>query len=452
MNRIVRNFIGLEHFQKNFVVEALAKVILPEWIQAALIKNDRQSRRQRQLPAPFVVWFVILLGLYRRTSYENLLEKLHGGWWSDAQWKPDKTPSTSAVTKARDRLGVEPLKDLFEQSSKSSLGQTPGLIFHGRRVFAIDGSTFKTPDSSRNRKYFGKPGVGRGEAAYPQLRVVGLMDVGTHIFRDVRFGPYRVGEITLTRELLQSLESNTLVIMDRNFLAYDLLWDIHKERGADFLLRVKDRVKPRCVKVLGDGDRIVEIEIPRHFRRRRPDMPRKWQLREISYLPEQGKETIRLFTTILDESVKWQEFTELYHDRWEEEGAFDEIKTHLCNCTQVNRPVVFRSKTPDRVKQELYGLFIAHNAIRMIMWEASQLLPICCLRLSYTAAIERIRETIRDMMHLRSVYLAQRYEKMLKAIGRSKIPKRPGRHNPRVVKTKMSRYPLKRPKAESPAA
>lgn len=441
MNGIGENVIGLE---REFVVEALAKVIQPEWINEALLETGRTSKRRRRLPAGFVLWFVVLLGLHRRTSYANLLEKLHGSWWTKENWNPEGCPCSSAVTKARDRLGVEPVRELFKRSSEAWLEQTPGLIFHGRRVHAIDGTTFKTPDSLKNRREFGKPKGGRGVAGYPQLRVVALMDVGTHIFREVRFGSFSVGEVTLTRDLLEAVGPGDLTIMDRNFLAYDLLWDLHKGRGADFVVRVKERIEPRCVKVLGQGDRIVEVDIPRYFRTRRPDMPRTWTLREISYCPEGGTETIRLFVTILDESVPARELEELYHDRWEEEGAIDELKTHLCDCTQVNRPVVFRSKTPQRVKQELYGLFIAHNAVRMVISIASCVVPICCLRLSYTAAIERIRETIRDMMHLRSLNLTERYDGMLKAIGRSKVPKRSGRHHPRAVKMKMSRYPLKR--------
>ena len=147
---------------------------------------------------------------------------------------------------------------------------------------------------------------------------------------------------------------------------------------------------------------------------------------------------------MVDTTIAGRALAELYHERWEEEGAFDEVKTHLCDCTQVNRPVMFRSKTPERVEQELYGLFIAHNAVRMIMARAAALLPICCLRLSYTATIERIREATRDMMRTRTVLLRERYDEMLQAITRSKVPKRPDRHNPRAVKMKMSRYPLKR--------
>ncbi len=450
MNYIIgQDVIGLE---RNFVVEALSGVIRPEWITEALVESGRVSRRQRLLPAPFVLWLVVLLGLFRRVSYGNLLEKLQGSWWTEENWKPEACPCSSAVTKARDRLGVEPVRCLFHRSVQAWLEETDGLVFHGRRVFAIDGSSFKTPDTARNRDAFTKPEGSRGVGSYPQLRLVALMDVGTHLFRDLRFGPFTVGETTLTRELLESVEPGSLVVLDRNFHAYELLWDLHVRRGADFVVRAKGRGQMRCVKAIGNGDRIVEIDLPRYFRRRRPDMPRTWRLREISYQLEGGKETVRLLVTILDESVLAEEFADLYHERWEEEGAFDELKTHLCDCTQVNRPVVFRSKTPERVEQELYGLLLAHNALRMIMWTASRPVPICCRRLSYTATIERVRETTRDMMQLRGIYLHERYQRTLKAVARSEIPERPNRHVRRCVKMKMSRYPLKRPEDERVSA
>ena len=347
------------------------------------------------------------------------------------------------MTKARDRVGVGPLRDLYETSAQAWRAQTTGLLFHGRRVQAIDGSTLKTPDSKQNREHFGKPGASRGVTAYPQLRLLALYDVGTDLFTALRFGPYRVAEINLARELLPEIDGDSLVLLDRNFVAYDFLWDVSKT-GADFLVRSKCNVQPRVVEVIGPGDCIVEVDIPRHVRRARPDIPKTWRLRQITYTPEAGDEEICLLTTVLDTAVRAEELAELYHQRWAEETAFDELKTHLCYCTQVNRPVVFRSKRPKRVEQELYGLFIAHNAIRMTMTRAATLVPICCLRLSYTAAIERLREATRDMMRMRTPLLPERYDEMLQAIARAEVPQRPDRHYQRAVKMKMSRYPLKR--------
>ena len=178
MKKIVRSRKQPE-FEKNaFVVEAIAKEIKPEWVQETLHECGRESIRQRLLPASFIVWFVILLGLFRRISYANLMGKLNGSWWTRQHW-PGDPPSTTAITQARDRLGIEPMKKLYERCAREWTASSSGLVFHERRVFAFDGSTYKTPDTLENDRAFGRPGASRGRAAYPQMRAVTLTDVGT---------------------------------------------------------------------------------------------------------------------------------------------------------------------------------------------------------------------------------------------------------------------------------
>ena len=235
----------------------------------------------------------------------------------------------------------------------------------------------------------------------------------------------------------------SLVLLDRNFLAYDFLWDLHR-CGSDFLLRLPVNIKPRLIQRLGSGDAMVEVEIPRHYRKERPDMPRTWILRMISYCPEGCSETIRLFTTLLDPHVPKEELAMLYHDRWEEETVTDEFKTHLCACATVNRAVVFRSHKPERVEQEWYGLLIAHNAVRKTMVCAASMVNLSPRRLSFTAAVERLREATYEMMRLRPERLLERYQVLLQGIARAIVPDRRGRKNPRCVKIKMSKYPLKK--------
>jgi hypothetical protein len=239
-----------------FTVESLAKELKQAWIEEALAQAERESIRERLLPAPLTMWFVILMGLYRRTSYVNLLEKLMNTWWTRHQWPEDKPPCTRAVTKARDRVGIRLLTDL---------------------------------------------------------------------------------------------------------------------------------------------------------------------------MPESG------FTH--------DELADLYHDRWEEETINDEIKTHLCECATVNRPVVFRSQTPDRVVQELWGMLTAYNAVRKTMCAAAVKADRDPLRVSFTSALDRIREATYDMMRMPTIRLAGRYDEMIRATARVLVPKRPGRHVPRAVKIKMSSYP-----------
>lgn len=435
---------SLERHDGDFTVEALAREFPPEWIRDALTHTGKESMRQRMLPATLTVWFMILMGLFRRTSYKNLLEKVDDTWWTQQRWSPEKPPTTSALTKARDRVGTEPMKLLFGRSAATWLSSSDGFIFHGRRVTAMDGSTMKTPDTGENDRHFGRPGSSRGVSAFPQMRVVALVDVGTHIVTAERHGPYRTAEISLARELTGGIEKGSIVLLDRNFLDYGLLWDIYYTRGADFVVRVKKNVKPRVLRHLGPGDAIVEVTIPRYYRQRRPGMPGKWILRQITYRPEGADEDIRLFTPMLDpEEFPKEEIAHLYHDRWEEETILDEIKTHLCDCATVNRPVVFRSKTPERVEQELYGLLIAYNLVRKIMSEAAGTVEAEPRRLSFTDSLERIREGTWDMMRVATSRLPERYRRMLKVIARARVPKRPGRHYPRAVKVKMSNYPKK---------
>ena len=442
MKKIVRSGKQLELEKNASVVEAIAKEIKAEWVQETLHECGRESIRQRLLPASFIVWFVILLGLFRRISYANLMGKLNGSWWTRQHW-PDDPPTTTAITQARDRLGIEPMKKLYERCAREWSASSSGLVFHERRVFAFDGSTYKTPDTLDNDRAFGRPGASRGRAAYPQMRAVTLTDVGTRIRRAERHGPYRSSEIGLARQLLPEIPLRSLVLLDRNFLAYDFLWDLHR-CGSDFLLRLPLNIKPRLIQRLGWGDASVEVEIPRHYRKERPDMPRTWILRMISYCPEGCAETIRLFTTLLDPQLPKEELAKLYHDRWEEETVTDEFKTHLCACATVNRAVVFRSHKPERVEQEWYGLLIAHNAVRKTMACAASMVNLSPRRLSFTAAVERLREATYEMMRLRPERLLERYQVLLQGIARAIVPDRRGRKNPRCVKIKMSKYPLKK--------
>jgi len=255
--------------------------------------------------------------------------------------------------------------------------------------------------------------------------------------------PYSSCEIQLARELLPVIPKRSLVLMDRHFLAYDLLWDLHAGE-RDFVVRVPKNIKPRLLRRLGPGDAIVEVAIPRNYRRTRPDMPRTWTLRMISYRPAGRKETIRLFTSlVLETEITKAALAALYHERWEEETVIDEIKTHLCDCQTVNRAVVFRSRASLRVEQEWYGLLLAYNGVRKVMGAAAEAEEVCPCRLSFTAAVERLRETVYDMLSLSTRRLPARYARLLLQVARADVPERPGRKNPRAVKIKMSKFPLK---------
>jgi hypothetical protein len=392
------------------------------------------------------VWMVVLLGLFRRVSYVNLLEKLVGTVWTRRHWDSDGPPSSTALTKARDRIGVQPLRLLYERSAQEWISSTQGWCLHGRRVYALDGKTLKTPDTPKNSLHWKRPGASRGQSAFPQMRAVCLSDVGTRLTCGIRYASYRSSEVMLCRQLLSAIQPGSIVTKDRNFGAYDVLWDIVHQRGADFIVRLKKNIKPRVLKRLRKGDEIVEVEIPRSYRRTRPDIPRIWRLRLITYVPKGGKEEIRILTSLTNKKFTKKELIECYRWRWEEETVTDEIKTHLLDGATVNRAVSFRSWTPERVEQELYGILIGFNVVRKIMVEAAKEVKVSPLRISFVSALERLREAIAEMGRLPTVHLPFRYKQMLTAIGRIQVPRRPERRNPREVKIKMSNYPLKRRK------
>lgn len=434
----------LDRHPDRFTVEALAEALPQRWLVEAIAESGRCSQRVRQLPDVLTAWAVILMGLFRRLSYASLLEFLFEAGQHRGLWAGSGAPTPSALVKARDRLGAAPMRRLFERSVETWLDAVPGTYVAGRRVFAMDGSTLKVPDTPGNRAHFGLPGSDRGRAAYPQLRMVNLRDAGSRISLAVRTGPYRTGELDLARSLVESVPAGSVVLMDRAFMSYDLIHDLH-ERGVDFVVRARSIIKSEVVAQLGPADAIVRVHLPRYWRARRPDLPRTWLLREVRYLPQKGVDPIRLFTSLmLTEALGGKQLAELYPQRWQEETAYDEIKTHQLESTTITRPTHLRSQTPERIEQELYGLLIAHNATRLLMAQAAEAADEHPHRISFSMALARIREAVRDMMLAATRRLPERFARLLAAIARALVPRRPGRSAPRAVKIKMSGYPLRR--------
>jgi hypothetical protein len=441
MNALARIFAPSALGCEKFSVEALSGVLTPVLVREALQCTGRGSQRRRKLPAEFALWCVVLLGLFRRHSYANLLGMLGESLWAQPVWG-GKPPSSSALTQARDRLGIEPLRVLYERSACAFLATSPEVRVGGLRLMSIDGTTARMPDTPANAEHFGYAGASRGRCAYPMMRLVTLADVGSHLAVAERHGPYRTAEMTLARSLLDSVPPNALVMADRGFMAFEFLWDLH-QHGCAFGVRLKRGMTFRTLRRLGPGDRIVRVRIPANVRRRRPDMPRCWELREITYRPRPHHEGIRLLLSVLDPLIlPGADAASAYGQRWSHETQLDELKTHLLDRATVNRPVCFRSERPDRVEQELYGILVAHNLVRTLMGRSAHLAGRTPLRLSYVLALERIRDACRDMMTLPTHRLRERHGRMLEAIARGVLPIR-HRSNPREVKIKMSNYPCK---------
>ena len=378
----ITDYVSLGVIAKTF---PLAKIL------AILKVTQKSSVRQRDLPAHVVVYYVIALALYMQSSYREVLRCLLEG----IQWLRDpsatiRVAGKSGISQARTRVGWEPFRQLHDEVVKPiAVPATKGAWYGAWRLVSLDGSTLDVADEKVNEDAFGRPGASRGSSAYPQIRFVSLVENGTHVLFGSQMDAYATGEITLSKTVLPCLRKGMLCLADRQFFGYEL-WKQARATGADLLWRVKKNMRLACEERLPDGSYLSRIyPSERDWRHKANGIV----VRVIDYQLEgvEGAEPIyRLVTSILDhEKAPAQELAALYHDRWEIETALDELKTHLRGAK-----IVLRSKTPDLVRQEFYGLLMAHFAIRGLMHEAALKAKEDPDRLSFLHAVRVVRRKL----------------------------------------------------------
>jgi hypothetical protein len=346
----------------------IAKFFPVQRVESILKETGKASVRKRDLPAHVVVYYVIALALYMRASYREVLRCLLEG----LQWLLDpattlKVAGKSGISQARTRLGSEPVKKLYQTVvTPIATERTKGAWYRGWRLVSLDGSTLDVADTAENEAAFGRPAASRGSSAYPQIRFVALLESGTHVLTSAQMAGCRTNESALAKQVIPRLQQGMLCLADRYYLGYEL-WRKARNTGADLLWRVRKNVRLDIEKRLPDGSYLSRIYRSTADRvRQRNGMV----VRVIEYRLEgiPGAEPLyRLVTTILDHrQAPAKELAALYHERWEIETTLDELKTHLRGAR-----IVLRSKTPDLVRQEFYGLLMAHFAIRGLMHEAA---------------------------------------------------------------------------------
>jgi len=375
----ITDYIGLGVLTKMFPLST---------IQEVLSSTGRTSTRQRDLPAHVVVYYVIALAFYMQSSYREVLRcLLEGIRWLLGPGVDFKVTGKSGISQARTRLGWKPLKQLHDGIVKPiATEKTRGAWYRKWRLVSLDGSTLDVADEKENEREFERPSASRGESAFPQLRFVSLVENGTHVLFGTELGGCRTGEITLAKVVVPVLNTGMLCLADRLFYGFDL-WTRAHATGADLLWRIKKNLRLPCEKRLPDGSYLSRIyptpEDQRHG-------SHGVVVRVVEYRLEgiPGSEPIyRLLTTILDhEAAPADELAALYHERWEIETALDELKTHLRGSR-----IVLRSKTPDLVRQEFYGLMLAHFAVRGLMHEAALKADQDPDRLSFLHAVRVVR-------------------------------------------------------------
>lgn len=341
-----------------------------ELVEQVLVETARVNVRDRALPAHVMVYYVLALALYADVSTQEVLRCVVEG----ARWLGEPAtgavPTKSAISQARLRLGAAPLAALYQAVvAPIATAGTPGAWYRGWRVMSLDGTTLDVGDTAANAQAFGRPASARGAnatGAFPQLRLVGLLENGTHVIAQAAFGAYRTSERTLAAPVCAALTGEMLCLADRGFLSFDL-WRDATATGAALLWRAPASVTLPVLERLADGS--YRSVLRWNAGCASPDRTAQ-AVRVIEYtLPgAPGPRTrYRLVTSLLEPArAPATELATLYHERWEIETAFDELKTHLRGAQRV-----LRSKTPELVQQEAWGFLLTHFALRALMHEAA---------------------------------------------------------------------------------
>jgi Insertion element 4 transposase N-terminal/Transposase DDE domain len=414
----------------------------PAWIEAALKTTGTLSLRRRKLPAESAVWTVIGMALLRDRSIQEVVH--HLGLVLPAEDQP-ATVTGSAILQARDRLGEEPLAAVFAQIADHWVDRSADQHrWRGLRVYGVDGSTLRIPDTQENEAAFGRPNSGRGRSGYPQLRLVALMVLRSHELLSLVFGRCDESELTLAEPLWFKIPDQSLTLVDRGFISY-LVFQRIRSAGSErhWLTRAKKNLKWNKVKRLGPNDYLVEIPIHKTLRGKHPEMPPTMTARAIRY-QRRGFRPQVLLTSLLDPiAYPAAEIAELYHERWELELGFDEVKTHT-----LEREEALRSRTPERVRQEIWGLAIGYNLVRLEMERAAHKLRLPPTRISFRHSLLLVRTFLLVTAWASNpANLPRRLEDLHNEVALLVLPeRRRQRSYPRAVKVKMSNYALNRRK------
>ncbi|MBV8676006.1 MAG: IS4 family transposase [Planctomycetaceae bacterium] len=422
----------------------LEQVIPAEAVRQALQATGRTNQRRCKLTHEVVCWVVLALGLLTDLSIRQVFKharRLRVG---------EETPNRSSLCVARQRLGIAPLRHLFERIVRPlARPETPGSFYRGLRLMGIDGVVFDVPDSDANAAAFSRPSAGsRGDGAFPQVRKLSLVELGTHVEVAFVVRPITQGEQGMVGALLRHLDAEMLLLWDRGFFSYGL-WQEVTARGVKILARVTGRLILEPIRNLADGSYLARIY-------RTPDDRRKDRggivVRVIRYMLDDPQrvghgDVHTLITNLFDEDLyPSKELIILYHERWEQELVFDEQKTHQ-DPRRPTKPAHLRSETPAGVIQEIYAVSLGHFVIRSLMFEAAGSAGLDPDRLSFLGCFQILKCRLPECNSSTPRRFEEWYRGLLWEMQqeRTNDEVRRNRINPRVVKQKMKRFKKKRP-------
>ncbi len=425
---------------QSLVVEALHRYLPSDFVKQHILACGAEEKKRKKLGSVLVIYFLLYQCLFRDSNRQEVLKKLVEGYQSRG-WsiRPKDFASHSGISRALKRVGSRTLKSLYEHLATQQ-SPSPESFYKGLRLKAYDGSHFNLEDSFENRGRYGKPPSGsEAESAWPQLELMMELDPGNRLPGQIRYGRCHEGPGAMVYEMLAQAKKDELFLLDRELGSLKNLKKIQAQE-AHFLARLKaDRIF-HLERMLEDGSCLGLIQASKG--------KEKLRVRLMEYRisnPQRGnpEEVHRLVTSLLDDKqYPAAELIGLYHERWEIEISFDELKTHLFHRSR--RHSFFRSQSAEGVIQELYGLLIVYFVIRSLMKEAAEQYDVAPRRLSFTGCVQIFRRGVVRMQAARSPQLPGFYQDLLDEMAATLLPPRSNRINPRVVKKHHTKFQSKR--------
>lgn len=451
MPPVQETFTEALEFTSEFTPKAwpnLTKHLDPAWVEEALLSTGTATIRRRRLPAERTVWLMLGMAVMRDLPVSAVARQL-----DIALPAPDgsRTVAPSALSQARARLGPDPMEWLFVRTAEEWAHRSANASrWQGLALYAVDGTTLRVADSVENRSHFGGQDSGRHEggrderqSGYPLMRLVVVMALRSHLLAAATFGPFAVDERRYAESLWKTIPDHSLVLIDRHYLQANVLVPLTAKRTErHWITRAKSNSKFTLIRRLGRGDELVQFTVSKEARRKDPTLPTHFDARAIRFQRKGYPPQILLTSLLDDRRYPAVELRALYHERWEVELGFGEIKTDM-----LERLETIRSKTPNAVAQEMWGLLIAYNLVRLEIERVAKELDVPPIRISFVAALREVVEQWHLATIVSPATVPQRLSTVTDRLRQFLLPpRRPERVFPRAVKIKMSNYARKVPK------
>lgn len=425
----LHSFCDLSTFTQNIPIE---------WVESALHLSASATIRRRRLPSDQVLWLVLGMALFRNEPVSEVARRLNICAQGLAS---DSLLARSGVSKARQRLGADPVEWLFRRTGTQwGRERYPEDDWQGLQVLAVDGALLRTPDTPELRDHFGSGNTGtERQTPYPMMRLVALMNVRSHVLLDAQLSPYRRSEIRLADDFVGCIPDQSITLFDKGFWSADLLLRLAGQGDQrHWLIPERKGLVAETIKTYGRNDHLRRMKVSPQARKRNPDLPTTWEVRAVSYTHKGKRKTV--FTSLPAERYSTKAVARLYQERWEIEIGFRDIKSSL-----QHNAVTLRSKTVELVYQEVWGLLLAYNVIRREASQAAVAHGQNPARIRFKFAYQYIAAQLIVMAAAQpQSRTGARLAELRAGLGNLFLDDRPRPSRPRTVKMSKTRYPVNR--------